>query len=68
MDDMSRSGRWEVNGKRRLPTRENHHSSKLTEVGVSAIRASTQPTKELAVIYGVNKSTIVRVRSGIYWK
>lgn len=68
MADMTRAGRWEVNGRRLLPARADHPMAKLTEEDVAAIRASNRVGRELAAIYGVNTSTINRVRSHRNWK
>lgn len=47
---------------------ESHGSAKLDKNSVSKIRNSDRPSKELARVYGVDQSTINRVRRGETWK
>lgn len=42
--------------------------AKLTEAQVQAIRHSVEPTKALVERYGVDRSTIQRIRSGNAWR
>lgn len=51
-----------TSGKRKNPT------AKLNEEKVREIRASDLSHKELAIIYGVNRTTIRNVREYKYWK
>ena len=46
----------------------DHHLSKLTDVEIMAIRSSTDSNRELARYYGVNASTISRIRSAFTHK
>ena len=46
---------------------EETYASKLTENKVIEIRESNLSNRELSVIYGVNKSSIQRVKSGKNW-
>ncbi len=46
---------------------EASHTSKLTEDDVRAIRKDHRKTAVIAAEYGVNKSTIERVRNYKYW-
>lgn len=79
--DMVRKGRsatGDRNGSRLHPERlvgnrtspmwgESNGHAKLSAADVVAIRQSTAPLKDLATRYGVNKSTISRVRTGKRW-
>jgi hypothetical protein len=47
---------------------ERHHKAKLTKQQVKNIRQWTRSLKDWARTLGVNKSTIVRARSGLSWK
>lgn len=46
---------------------EKHPAAKLTAADAEAIRADVRPTRELAAEYGVNGSTIRRIRAGTAW-
>lgn len=62
MQDMVARGRWGG------PIGENHHKTKLTLEQVKEIRNRTESIDILAPIYGVDRSTIARVRRGATWK
>lgn len=47
---------------------EEHSRAKLKQRDVDAIRSSQEAAKDLAVKYGVSKSTIYAVRSGQNWR
>lgn len=49
-------------------TKRANGQAKLTEAQVREIRASTGTLRELAAIYGVNKSRICGIRLGRMWK
>lgn len=49
-------------------TGERNGSAKLTDDAVCAIRASSQPSRELSAMYGVSMWTIQYVRRGNGWK
>lgn len=53
-------------GKRHLPKGIDHHKSKLTEQQVREIRSSKR-ARGLSKKYGVNKSTIRRIRERLAW-
>lgn len=64
--DMVRRGRQVL-----PPIGERHWNSKLKEADVLAIRALKAqgvPTKDVAVMFGVNRSTIKIIIRGITWK
>ena len=46
--------------------KDNSHA-KLTEKEVAKIIKDSRPSREVATKYGVNKSTVLRIRSGKYW-
>ena len=46
---------------------ESHGASKLTELNVMEIRVSLAETKELAIKFGISKSSIERVRNRKTW-
>ena len=52
----------------RNPKGETHHSAKVTEDAVRAIRASSAPSKMLAAQYGVNVWSIQNIRARRTWK
>jgi hypothetical protein len=52
----------------RLPRGENHPASKLTDSDVIAIRAATEPNRDLAKRYGVARQTIDDIRALRRWK
>jgi hypothetical protein len=47
---------------------ERNPKAKLTWECVDAIRSSSMRTTDLAQIFGVNRSTIKRVRAGSHWR
>ena len=47
---------------------ERNPKAVLTETEVARIRASKEPTKQLAAFYEVNRTTIQRIRGGTAWK
>ncbi len=47
---------------------EAHHDARFTVEDVRAIRLSTEPSKALAGRYGVNRASIVKIRSRKTWK
>lgn len=56
-----------VSHKHRLPRGDNHHKAVLTEEIVRAIRESNESSYSLAIAYGVNASTIQRIKRRIIW-
>lgn len=42
-------------------------ASKLNETKAAEIRASDRPSRELAKVYGVDKSLICKIRKGLAW-
>ena len=53
---------------RGAPPGENHPKNKLTEEQVREIRVATGSCREIAIRYGVSKSTIVEIRAGLTWR
>lgn len=47
---------------------EGNHKSKLTTAQVLEILASSEPSPALGRKYGVNQSTIRKIRSGSRWR
>ena len=47
---------------------ERHHSARLADADVLAIRASRDTLPALAKRYGISRNSVIRVRSGITWK
>jgi len=47
---------------------ERHHSARLADADVLAIRASRDTAPALAKRYGISRNSVIRVRSGITWK
>ena len=62
VNDMMNRGRWGG------PTGERHHKAKLSREQVFEIRSRTESIDVLAPIYGVDRTTIARIRSGRIWK
>jgi hypothetical protein len=54
--------------RKRICSGERHYARKLTREQVALIRSSTAPHVELAAMFGVNESTILRVRRGETWR
>lgn len=55
-------------GKKNIWTKgEGNPRARLSETEAARIRSSAIPTKELARLYGVSRSTIQRIRSGKLW-
>jgi len=62
------SALWEKNYDSRLAARPrgaSHHATKITQTGIEEIRASPDTSSSLAIIYGVDASTIRRIRRGV---
>jgi hypothetical protein len=55
-----------MKGRANLPSGANHHAAKLTDVQVAEIRASEQTGRDLAAAFGVNTSTISKIKCGIH--
>lgn len=64
MKDMHAKGRHVVPH----PRGAEHHDSRFTEADVRRIRASAASSADLAEVYGVNVSSIRRIRSRKTWK
>jgi hypothetical protein len=47
---------------------ENHRSSKLKEHQIKEIRNSTVSSRKIAIIYGVSRINIIRIRQYKLWK
>ena len=47
---------------------EDHHAAVLTEAMVREIRASTEPTTELANRLAVSRNSVADVRRGRTWR
>lgn len=45
-----------------------HHSNKLTEADVLAIRGSDDSNKRTAAKHGVSTQTVMKIRKGLIWK
>ena len=57
--DMARKGR--------VASREDNGQAKLTEQAIAHIRGSGENQRAVARLFGVNQSTISRVRTGTHW-
>ena len=70
MQDASRKGRmnWKPGEKRQLKIGSRHHSSKITEEDVAAIRASNERGSVLARRYGLTPTTLSKVRRRLLWR
>ena len=64
MQDAARKGRTWKGG---MPGVRNGRA-KITEDDVRAIRASTEPTADLAKRYGIYTTMVSRIRAGKAWK
>lgn len=52
----------------RSPIGSSVHNSKLTELQVLEIRASSKSAKELASLYGVGEANIYSIRARVNWR
>jgi hypothetical protein len=70
MRDASRKGRmnWKPGERRNLPIGSAHHSAKINEIDVAAIRASKERGIALAKRYGLAPTTISKIRRSLGWK
>lgn len=59
---------YRVNPEWRAPVRTVARRAKLTPQEVSSVRASDEPTRVLAVRFGVTVSQINRIRAGQAWQ
>lgn len=55
-------------GRQNIPFGERHHCAKLTVQQVLEIRLSKDRGTALALKYGVDKSTVYKIRDGKKWK
>jgi hypothetical protein len=76
-DDMIAKGRdakayGDANGSRkhreRMPRGEGHHGAKFTNQEVAEILASRESGASIARRYGVHRSCVNRIRSGVTWR
>jgi len=65
--DASRKGRLNWTAPRPRARGERHHAAKLNETIVRAIRISTERGAILAARYGINNTTVSKIRRGIIW-
>ncbi len=56
-----------LRNRRVYKTGETHHKAKLTKDQVASIRSSAESSRALALRYGVNKSTVNRVKNKTLW-
>ena len=52
-------------GRHTVPTGESHYNVKLTDADVIAIRANAGTNTAIAADYGVNQSTVSRIKAGL---
>lgn len=70
MRDAASKGRmnWKPGEARNIPIGSKHHSAKVTEDDVRAMRSSAEGCAALSRRYGITKTTASKIKRGLLWQ